>query len=277
MTDEYWDDSGDAWPRDAKVDEAREVLLQWFEERQDQVFYGRQLAVLFEKRFYHWITTKAVNELAAEGQIRSTTLPLAVEGGAEEIRFYWSPKLRYWRRQALRIRALIQEFAEPTLARAFGLQAEVLFDAAFARAGILPIAQDVRAYAGKEWTKTGHDLDRLYQRDGVVYGAEIKNTLGYIEREELAVKLEMCGALGVRPLFIMRMTAKSYFEQIRGAGGFTLLFGWQLYPFGQEELARRVREELQLPVDCPRAIADGTVKRFLDWHLKQVESAGGIA
>jgi hypothetical protein len=171
------------------------------------------------------------------------------------------------------MRTLIQEFSQPTLTRAFGLQAEVLFDAAFARAGFLPTAQDVRAYAGREWTRTGHDLDRLYERDGVVYGAEIKNTLGYIEQEELVIKLEMCGVLGVRPLFIMRMTAKSYFEEIRRAGGFTLLFGWQLYPFGQDELAKRVRAELQLPVDSPRAIADGTVKRFLDWHLRRVGGA----
>jgi len=62
---------------------------------------------------------------------------------------------------------------------------------------------------------------------------------------------------------------------IRRAGGFALLFGWQLYPFGHEDLAKRVRAELQLPVDSPRAIADGTVKRFLDWHLRQVGSAGG--
>lgn len=262
------------WPRDAKVDEAREVLVQWFEERQDQVFYGRQLAVLLEKRFYHWITTKAVNELAAEGQIRSTTLPLAVEEGAEQIRFYWSPKLRYWRRQALRMRALVQEFSRPTLTRALGLHAEVLFDAAFARAGFLPTGQDVRSYAGREWTKTSHDLDRLYERDGVVYGAEIKNALGYIDREELAIKLEMCRVLDVRPLFIMRMAAKSYVEEIRRAGGFALLFGWQLYPFGHEDLAKRVRAGLQLPVDSPRAIADGTVKRFLDWHVRQVGSTG---
>lgn len=239
------------------------------------MFYGRQLAVLLEKRFYHWITTKAANELAAEGQIRSATLPLAVEEGAEEIRFYWAPQLRYWRRQALRMRALIQEFSQPTLTRAFGLQAEVLFDTAFARAGFLPTGQDVRAYAGREWTKTGHDLDRLDERDGIVYGAEIKNSLGYIDQEELAIKLEMCRHLDVRPLFIMRMAAKSYVEMIWRAGGFALLFGWQLYPFGHEDLARRVRAELQLPVDSPRAIADGTVKRFLDWHLRQVGNAGG--
>ena len=218
------------------------MLVQWFEEHDGEVFYGRQLAVRLEKRFYHWITTKAVNELAMAGRIKSTTLPFAGGGGEGEIRFYWAPKLRYWRRQALRTRGLIQEFSKSELTHALGLHAEMLFDAALARGGFLPTAQNVRAYAGREWTKTGHDLDRLYERDGVVYGAEIKNSLSYIERQELAIKLEMCNALGVKPLFIMRMAAKNYVEQVRRAGGFTLLFGWQLYPYGHEALVKRVRE-----------------------------------
>ena len=36
---------------------------------------------------------------------------------------------------------------------------------------------------------------------------------------------------------------------------------------GQHEFARRVRETLTIPVDCPSRIADGTVQRFLKWHL----------
>jgi hypothetical protein len=116
------------WPRDVKVDEAKDTLVEWFETHAARVFYGRQIAVLREKRFYHWI--KAVNELVQERKIRSHTLPLEVEGGGEEIKFYWSPRLRYWRRQALRIRALIQEFSRPELTRGFGLNAEMLFDAA---------------------------------------------------------------------------------------------------------------------------------------------------
>ncbi|MGH2739262.1 MAG: hypothetical protein ACRDH6_02085 [Actinomycetota bacterium] len=98
----------------------------------------------------------------------------------------------------------------------------------------------------------------------------MKNSLSYIDRDELVTKLEMCRALDVTPLFIMRMAAKSYVEQIRQAGGFALLFKWQLYPYGHDALAKRVREALGLPVDSPRAISEGTVKRFLDWHLRRV-------
>jgi hypothetical protein len=126
----------------------------------------------------------------------------------------------------------------------------------------------VKAWGGRTWGLTDHDLDRVFERDGVAYGAEIKNTLDYIEQSELAVKIRMCEALRLRPLFIVRTAPKSYIEQVRLAGGFTLVFKYQLYPHGQEELARRVQEELDLPVDCPARLEEGTAQRFLKWHLR---------
>lgn len=80
----------------------------------------------------------------------------------------------------------------------------------------------------------------------------------------------MCGELGLRPLFIMRAAPKSYMKNIIDAGGYGLIFGWQLYPFGQEAFAREVSDALGLPVDCPARIADGTVQRFLRWHQRAV-------
>jgi hypothetical protein len=71
----------------------------------------------------------------------------------------------------------------------------------------------------------------------------------------------------------MRMAPKTYIHLINEAGGFALIFKYQLYPFGAEELVKRVREEMSLegmgfPVDSPKAIEAGTIERFLKWHLK---------
>jgi hypothetical protein len=41
---------------------------------------------------------------------------------------------------------------------------------------------------------------------------------------------------------------------------------YQLYPWAHRDLARRVRAELGLPVDAPRALEEGTMMRFLRWH-----------
>jgi hypothetical protein len=33
---------------------------------------------------------------------------------------------------------------------------------------------------------------------------------------------------------------------------------------------RKVADELRLPFDAPRTLADGTMKRFVDWHKRLV-------
>jgi hypothetical protein len=81
--------------------------------------------------------------------------------------------------------------------------------------------------------------------------------LKYIPRDELSVKTKMCEHLGLRPLFIVRGAPKSYINEVRLLGGFTLVFKYQLYPFGQKAFADEVRDALRLPV----AICSTVVRR----------------
>jgi hypothetical protein len=145
-----------------------------------------------------------------------------------------------------------------------------MFDAALPTVGFMPRGCDVRSCAGKSWTTTSHDLDRLFERDGVTYEAEIKNTLPYIPLDELRTKLSMCDFFGIKPMFIVRMAPKSYIEEVRRRGGYTLVFKYQLYPHGYADFAARVRQRLHLPVDSPARIAQGTTERLLKWHLSQL-------
>ena len=62
---------------------------------------------------------------------------------------------------------------------------------------------------------------------------EIKNKLDYIDAEELTAKIEMCRHLGLKPLFIMRGSPQAYNHDINLAGGFALIYRYQLYPHGQ--------------------------------------------
>lgn len=251
-------------PRDNQVDLAKGELQEFFENRWTDVFYERQLEVIFEGTYFHWITQHALHELTDQGSIASDLMDLPSVG---TIRFYRHKHHRYWKRQARQIVSLVSEFSLPTFTRALGQQAETLFDAALPTAGFLPTARNTRSYKAKTWTRTAHDLDRIFERDSVAYGAEIKNTLSYIPQTELYVKPEMCAYLGLRPLFIVRSAPKSYIELVRQRGGFTLMFKHQLYPFGSADFAARVRERLEIPVDVPTRIADGTTQRFLSWHL----------
>jgi hypothetical protein len=80
----------------------------------------------------------------------------------------------------------------------------------------------------------------------------------------------MCRTLELIPLFIARQMPKSYILEVTRQDGFCLLMGYQFYPFAHQSLAKIVRDNLELPVDCPSRIADGTFQRFLNWHLKQI-------
>ena len=106
--------------------------------------------------------------------------------------------------------------------------------------------------------------------DGIAYGVEVKNTLGYMDHDELQIKIELCHEIGVRPLFAVRMLPKSWAKEVIDAGGFAFILKYQLYSWAHRELAKRVSEELGMPVHAPCALQDGTMERFVRWHEQQL-------
>ena len=118
--------------------------------------------------------------------------------------------------------------------------------------------------------ETDHNLDFIFEKDGVGYGVEVKNTLGYMDYKEFQTKIRLSLFLGLRPVFVARMLPKSWMNELIGQGGFGLILKYQLYPWSHRELARRVAGDLGLPVDAPRALADGTMRRFMTWHTKRL-------
>lgn len=107
-----------------------------------------------------------------------------------------------------------------------------------------------------------------FRRDKIAYGCEIKNTLAYIDKKELEIKLEMCKFFKIRPLFIMRYSPKTYNNLIIKNKGFALIFEAQIYDLSQKELVRIIKENLHYEVDCPRTIPSGIIDRFDKFHNK---------
>jgi hypothetical protein len=266
-----WSDDGQTFEPpgrdDPQVDAAEIALEQFFAEHRDQVYYERQLEVLFESCFFHWITQYALKRLRERGVVASELEDLI---GIGRIRFYFHPRHRYWKRQSKEIRQLVLRFSEPQFTKALGDHAETLFDAALPAFGFMPKGRAVTSFNGKTYSTTGHNLDRIFERDGIAYGAEIKNTLSYIDVREYRAKLDMCRVLGLKPLFIVRMAPKSYINETQLLGGYTLVFKYQLYPHGYKYFADHVNNRLGLPADSPTRISDSTIQRFLTWHLKHI-------
>jgi len=78
--------------------------------------------------------------------------------------------------------------------------------------------------------------------------------------------------LGLKPLFIARMAPKHYINMVNKKGGYTLVFVTQIYPYGSGALVAEIEKTLRLPVICPKAIPEGMIERFKNWHKKQLKS-----
>ena len=228
------------------------------------VFYSRQIEVWLENDFYHWITKKALRELAAARKISF------IEENLQHHRahFFYPPSHRYPRRQIRETIGLIAEFSAPSFTRAVGHHGEMLVEAGFARTGFRILQQKVRAVDHRQWKETNHDLDFLIERDGIRYGVEVKNQLGYIALDEFEIKLKMCEFWGIRPMFITRKMPSSYIYNVYQAGGYSLLTDNQNYPLLAEELAKRVRDTLKLPVNVIQRFPHTALDRFEKWHEK---------
>lgn len=243
------------------------VLAELFDRERQRVRFSRQLEVIHEDRWFHWMTNRALRALIEDGSIVAEERALATGGS---LHVMWHRSYRYPKREAAGLVALVEEYAHPNIGAALGLQGEMLTLEGFARNQFVLHGRDVRAFDGAEWTETAHDLDFIFERDGRAYGVEVKNTLGYMDQREMRVKVRMCEHLGIRPVFVVRMMPRTWIYEVKNAGGFVLVLKWQLYPWTHRELARQVQRELGLPVDSPRALQEGTTQRFLRWHAQNV-------
>lgn len=246
---------------------ARESLELFFEENDSNVFFGNQLAVQNESDFFHWITYRAVADLVAAGTLHTETRKLAI---GSDIKLVWHRRHRYYRRDATRIVNLVDEYGSPNMCAAIGLHGEQMILAGFAKKEFVMRGHNTRKFAGREWADTDHNLDFIFERDGKAYGIEVKNTLSYMDQKQFEVKIRLCEHLGVVPVFAVRMLPKSWINELITRGGYAMIMKYQLYPWTHHELARRVARELGLPVDAPKALSEGTMNRFENWHLKNL-------
>ncbi len=249
--------------RDRKIDEARAAAQELLNRNRERVYYLRQIQVLLEKRFFHWIVGRAVGELVAEGRVGRDEVALKLAGTAK---FVFHREHRYRKREIKAAVDLINKYSDPEVARACGDQAELLFLAAFAEKQFRCLGRNTRELGGRKWTRSEHTLDFIVERDAVVYGVEVKNSWDYIDKRELEVKLEICGALGLRPLFIMRQAAKSYIDEIVKQGGYAMIFEAHIFAYGASGLVQEIRQVFGLPCDSPRRIPEGILRRFVRWH-----------
>jgi hypothetical protein len=255
-------------PLDIYFKNAQDEIRELYEGNKEGIYYIRQLQVRFEKKYFHWVTNNAILGLLKLGYLKDIRIPR--ETGTST-RYFTHRSNRYPVRDMNEIEEVVQAYSQDNITRSCGHRAEDLFCKALALRGFMPMKSKVKEYYGKKWIKTGHDLDFVFSRDNIDYGCEIKNTLGYIEKDELEIKLEMCSFLELRPLFIMRYSPKTYNNLIIENGGFALIFVSQIYELSQDTLVKRIQDIVGMPVICPTSIPDGIIDRLENWHMKKIK------
>ena len=246
---------------------ALDAVRSMFTAQPRRVLFARQVEVLHEGPFFHWVTKRAITTLIDEGLIVSEKVPLA---NGSDITLLWHRSYRYPRRESKAVVELVDEYSAQAVGSAIGSHAELLLIEVLALNGFQLLGRDTREFGGLVWTETGHDLDMVVRRDEVGYGIEVKNQLGYMDHDELKIKTRMSLHLGVRPMFVVRMMPKTWIWEVERAGGFVLVLKYQLYPPVLKDLAQRVRHATGLPVDAPRRLQANTTERFANWHLRNV-------
>lgn len=171
-------------PPDLVEEKAIDELRAFFEDHRE-VFSSRQIEVMFEQKYFHWITHRALSILAQEGTIR---LEAAVLSYGAPINFVWHRSNRYNRRQIKEILRLVEQYSHQEFTAALGNTAELLVSDGFSRFEFVQRGRETRKFGGREWTNSDHNLDFLFERDKRVYGVEVKNTLAYINDKEFRIK-----------------------------------------------------------------------------------------
>ena len=254
--------------------QAIDTLRAHFESNRERVFSSRQIEVEFESRYFHWVTHRALKLLELE---RVVVIEQRTLSYGAPVNLVWHRSHRYPKRQAKEVLDIIEQYSHPDFTAALGNTGELLVSDGFARFGFVQRGRNAREYGGKRWMRSEHNLDFIVERDGRAYGIEVKNTLPYIDDKELFIKLDLCDFLGVRPLFVVRALPKIWTFEVIKRGGFVLQLKYHLYPLSHKALADKVRTVLGIPADAPRALYDGTMLRFVNWHERQLRSSEGGA
>jgi len=256
-------------PKDTEEEKARARLLAHFEDNPTSVFYSRQLEVLYEREYFHWVTNRALRRLLDEGRIHTETRQLST---GSEIKLLWHKGYRFYKRSADEVFKLVDSYTTAATDGALGMQGEHLVLAAFARQKFLLIAEESRTYGTNTWEQTNHDLDFIFERDGIAYGVEVKNTLGYLDVAEFITKIRLSRHIGVKPVFAVRWLPKTWAYALVQAGGYAMIMQYQFYPWTHKELADKIRNTLGLPVDTPKRIEQGTMQRFENWIVSPAQT-----
>lgn len=107
--------------------------------------------------------------------------------------------------------------------------------------------QGVREYGGRKTTQP-NDIDFIAEKDGIEYGVEVKNSLGY--PEDLYWKFLVATELKTIPLIIARWLNPVQVQAIKELGGAWIIYKTAIFSTTYASLIQDTIRYLGLPVEA---------------------------
>lgn len=221
-----------------------------------RVVTGREVKVRLEDKFFPWVTGRALESMVENGRIVKIGL-----SGRRMKRvtkdFYTLPDFNYndivggmheKRSVSMEVNAMLTGHAPATFF------AEDLFERAFRSLGFEIIGRDASEYKGKKVTavpgKEPPNLDFILERDGLVYGVDVKNWIRYEynTRVEVIFKVGLALQLQIVPFIIARYVDKdTIYTELISKGGICYPFRTLLFSPSFASLALKANSLLGYP------------------------------
>lgn len=228
-----------------KVRKAKEKILGLFQDGVVDVAYDRELRYRLEDSLPHDVVAAAIKELVGNGTLIPTNVPGRRKSSNEHPnKFYRLPSSDYGRILPTMKKKLDLSAFVSGVSRDMGRHAELLWWRAFSRSGwsLHPEREDegfgVRKYGERE-ASIANDIDFIAEKDGVTYGVEVKNSLGY--PTDLFWKFTVAAELNTVPLIIARWLNPAQVPLIKELGGESVIYRDALYSSTYESLIKEVR------------------------------------
>ena len=234
----------------------------------NSVFYKKQSQVIFEDKYPHDVTGKAINELITDGFLQKN--PVEYGNNMHTIFIYNRRNIRYTAMAIKKKTKIMERFSDDEVNDGAGKYAEYLFLHMFNKHQFNILERHTNAFEGKTWTKSSRNLDFIIQKDGINYGVEVKNRFDYMEQDEFEEKLELCQYLGLLPMFPIRCPSDQQYAQMQTCNGLALKFKTRIFPPGFQNLVTDIWNNFRLPVNIWEEIKTPVENIFLNYHLQNI-------
>jgi hypothetical protein len=225
-------------------------------------YHRKQIEILFEGRYQHWVTDRAVTSLIQEDFLRMRPFQLPTI----ELNFVYRYNRKYIARAINERAKIVRQYSAPNISEATGDQAEFWCLFLFKSNSFDVIGRNTKEYKGTVWTRTDNDLDFIVEKDGIAYGVEVKNWFPYVDDDLYDVKLEICAHFGIIPLFFFRMASYDQLRKAARQGGTILIFKSKIFPPGNHQLVRNIWNLMRLPVSIWSDVPVSITRRLLSFH-----------